>query len=188
MAATIPSTEPEIIYVNEEVAWIQDLSDYPAPTYTLKYGLTKADGTGALTVTASDNGDGQHLVEIASAETATMGAGGWRWQKRVELTADGSEKTVLAQGRLEVRPDFIAGAVDARADIEAALEALTAMIRGKATKDVQSYTINGRSLQSMSPSELMEWKAALQAEALELENEERRELGLGTTQKIRARL
>ena len=189
MAASVPTQEPERIYAGETVIWTRALTDYPQPTWTLKFGLTKADGTDTITaISSTDDGDGIHLLTIADTITTDMAAGDWRWQTRIEKTSDGSEKKVLEQGRLEVRPDIIAGAVDARADVEASLDALTLMIRGKATKDVASYTINGRSLASMTPSELQAWKAALQAEVLEIENRERLELNKATPQKIRASL
>ena len=42
MAITIPETEPLEFYAGETVKWKRtDLSDYPAPTWTLNYFLLK---------------------------------------------------------------------------------------------------------------------------------------------------
>ena len=50
------------------------------------------------------------------------------------------------------------------------LDAIEALIEGRATKDVSSYSIAGRSLTRMTPDELVKWRSTYRAEVARQRN------------------
>lgn len=64
MAITIPETEPLDFYSGETVKWKRtDLSDYPAPTWTLYYVLQKT-GTRITFNSSQDGSTTSHLISL----------------------------------------------------------------------------------------------------------------------------
>ncbi len=172
MTASIPKKEPDSFVAGDTVKWTKYLSDYlPSDGWTLKY-IFVSDAA-QETVTGTDNGDGSHLLTIAAATSAGYAAGIQYWQAYV---TDGTDRYKVAEGRVEVKPDFESqtNGYDARSHIKKVLDALEATILGKASKDQMSYSIAGRSLDRMEPGELIKWhnhyqilyKQELQAEGM----------------------
>lgn len=156
MAHIVPTIEPESLRAGNTATWLKELSDYlPADGWTLYYAATTADAQ--ITITASDNGDGRHLVEVAKASTAAWTTGTYRLIGYVD---DGTDRHQVYDGYLEVLPDLAAASsgVEARSTIKQTLDALEALIAGKASKDQLNYTIAGRSLSHYSPDELLAWR------------------------------
>lgn len=155
MSSDIPETEPEAVTAGDTLKFIKDLPDYPpANGWTLKYALVAE--AEQITITGSDNGDGRHLVSVDKATTKTWVAKVYNWQSYVD---DGTERYQIDAGTLEVRPDFLSqtAGYDARSHVKRTLDALEAMIEKRATKAQASYTIEGRTIQRMSPEELIKW-------------------------------
>ena len=74
MAITIPETEQLEFYSGETVKWKRiDLSDYPAPTWTLNYFLQKS-GTKIDFASSQDGSTTGHLISLTPATT-----GGYGW-------------------------------------------------------------------------------------------------------------
>ena len=67
------------------------------------------------------------------------------------------------------------------------LAALEALLEGKASSDVSSYSIAGRALTKLSISELLVWRDKYKAELTQLERAERLAAGLGHTGTIQVR-
>lgn len=130
-----------------------DLLDYPAAdgwamVYTLK-------GPATITLTATLAND-LYQVLAAAATTAAWTPG--LYVAYATLSKDGESYT-LPQGQMEIKAALnAAGAVDPRSTVKKTLDALEAMILGKAGQDAQDYTINGRSLSRYTPAELMKWR------------------------------
>ncbi len=192
MPPATPTKAPKKIVQGTEVAWLIDLqADGWTPTlYKVIVGFVKDDGSDniATGVTATDNGDGRFLVTLLTAVTAGMAVGTWKFQTRVELTADATGRTIVNEGRIDVRPDMIASATDNRTHAKKTLDAIEATLVGKASTDQLGYSINGRSLSRMSPTELREWRAAYRAEVAEETAAEEAEQGRKTGSKILARM
>ena len=51
-----------------------------------------------------------------------------------------------------------------KSHVQKTLEALEALIEGKATKDQQSYSINGRTITKMPITDLLKWRDKYKAE------------------------
>ena len=137
---------------------LDDLSDaYPTAEYTLSVS-TRLNSTAAVTVALAKT-DGVHTgtLEFAGA------AGTYRYAVKATRDADGATQTVDS-GLIEVKINPVNA--DPRSHAEKTLEAIEALIEGRATKDVQSYSIAGRSLTKMTVDELQRWRRYYQAQVL----------------------
>lgn len=184
MAATIPTTEPTEIVSGETVKWTKSLSDYPADTWTLTYQFVNAADAQAVTCTASGT---DFLATITAAQSAAMTAGDWYWQARVSYSG---EVYGVGSGRVTVKPNYaVAGAtaLDARSHVKKVLDAIEAVMEGKASEDQMSMSIGDRSLSRYSPSELITWRQKYAAEYAREVRQERIKLGLGHSGKVRIR-
>lgn len=179
----IPTTEPEKITAGDTVSWKKSLPDHPAPDWVLSYALVNA--AGQITLTASADGT-DHLLTIASEISSGYLAGRYRWQA---YATKGDERRTVGEGTIEVLPDFAsqAGGYDDRSHAEQVLEALEAMIVGRAAKNQLSQTIRGRSIQYLSPSELIVWRDRYRAEVVRERRARRIKQGLGHSGIIKVR-
>lgn len=184
---TIPTNEPLELRAGDTWQWRrEDLADYPAPTWVLTYRFVNASG--AFEVVAAPDGSA-HAVTVAASTTAGRTAGTYAWAAQV---VNGSEKHTVDQGTLKVLPNLFAGTAAAAADLRTharkVLEAIEAVIEGRATLDQQEYTIGGRSLKRTPIADLLKLRNFYKAE---LEGElaaERLANGLGIGRKIQVRL
>lgn len=175
----IPTTEPTEVTAGDTVKWTRTLSDYPAGTWTLSYTLINAASKIAITASASGT---DHLVSVTPATSAAWSAGLYDWQAYV---TDGTDRYQVDSGRITVNANY-AGAttLDDRSHVKKTLDAIEAVIEGRASQAQQSYTINGRSLTRIPLSELYEFRKQYQAEyAAELQAE-RIANGMGSGRRV----
>lgn len=151
---------PDTLTAGDAWAWKADgfAAVYPAPDYSLAYHLAPRHGGGAIVVPAVPVADG-FLVTVAAAATSAAAPGPWAWSLKVTRAADGASVTV-ATGAVEIRPDAATGA-DTRTQARRFLDAINAVLEGRATKDVEAYTIEGRSLTRVPFMELRVTRARL---------------------------
>ena len=158
----IPTREPSAFIAGDTVKWLKDLPDYlPSDGWVLSYTLVM-DGD-KQTVTATDNSDGRHLVVIGAAASVLYVSGIYSWQASVTKN---DERYTVAGGVIEVQSNF-AGAADGfddRSHVKKVLDALEAMLLGKASRDQMSVSVNGRSVSSMSVPDLLMWRDKYKAE------------------------
>jgi hypothetical protein len=126
MAYTIPTTEPVSARAGDSWKWTRSLPDYPASTWTLTYTLWTASA--ALTITASASG-ADHAVDVDSATTGAYVAGRYEWVARV---TDGTDTYSIGSGTLQILP-AVGAAMDTRSHARKMLDALNALIEGRAT-------------------------------------------------------
>lgn len=137
-----------------------DLSvGFPASTFTLSMAARRNGGTGtgddSIAVAFTADGD----VHVGTLATAGKTAGDWSWS--IKATNAGVTQTV-ARGTLVLLPD--PSTSDARSHAERMLAAIESLLEGRATKDVASYAIAGRSLTRMTVDELMKWRSQYRTE------------------------
>jgi hypothetical protein len=139
MAATIPTTEPSSLRAGDTWAWTRTLDDYPAPTWTLKYRFKNASTGFEIVATASGS---DHAVSVAASTTSGYTRGDYTWVAWVE---SGAEKYTVDQGNAEILVDYrtatVTTGVDDRSHAKKTLDAIEAVIEGRATKDQMKYTI-----------------------------------------------
>ena len=150
-----PTFTPTCITAGDTAQWIIALTNYLPANWTLTYVLVSASGV-PITIVASDNGDGRWAISVPAATTQTWTPGFYQWQAYI---SSGAERHQVMRGRLEIKANYQAQtqAFDPRSTVKITLDALQAMLQGKASIDQSSYTIQGRSLSRMKPEELIKW-------------------------------
>lgn len=130
MTTTIPTTEPTAARAGDTWEWKRSLADYPATDWTLTYILFNA--AGKVTITASADGT-DHLVDVAPATTAAYAAGRYDWVAHV---TDGTDRYQVGAGTITIQPDVsAASSYDSRSHARKMLDAIDALLEGRATND-----------------------------------------------------
>jgi hypothetical protein len=176
------TTEPTSVYAGDTVAWTKVLSDYPASLWTLTYSLVR-DG-GSITIVATANGDA-YAISVPAATTATWLPAEYTWTAYV---SDVSSRFTVETGAIRVKANPASGGYDARSQCKRTLDAVNSLLEGRASSDVSSYSIGGRSISKMAISELILWKSKLEAQYAGEIAADRIARGLGTGRKILTRL
>ena len=182
MTIETPLNEPKELRAGDTWAWRrEDLTDFPAPTWTLTYQLKREGLGGNASIVASASG-ANHAVSVAKAVTAAYASGTWQWQAYAD---DGTSRYMVDSGTITVLPDFaVAGNLDNRSHVKKTLDAIEAVIEGRATSDQQQYSIQGRSLTRIPIEELLVFRDKYKREYnLEIQAESFRN-GLGGKNRI----
>jgi hypothetical protein len=159
--ADTPTIEPSSVNAGDTWRWTRSLADYPASAgWALSYTLINASAK--ITVNASASGD-DHAVTVAAATTAGYAAGTYDWRARVSKAG---EVYTVGEGRLTVRNAFSAATFDARTHARKTLDAIEAVIEGRASSSTAEYTIAGRSLKHIPVADLLALRDKYRAEVL----------------------
>ena len=150
MAPAIPTTEPTQFVAGDTVKWTKTVADYPASDeWTLKYAIR---GQGVVDVVADTSGSG-YAITIPAAKTASLRPGNYEWAAWVEKDA---EVYTVGSGVIAVLPNLqTAKAGDRVSHAERTLAVLEAAIEGRLTTDMESYSIGGRAVTKLAPTELV---------------------------------
>jgi hypothetical protein len=158
MTAPIPTTEPLQARAGMTWQWRrEDLADYPASTWTLKYWFKKTGSTGAnFSITASADG-ANFSISVAATTTQGYTAGDYTW---AAVVTAGSEAFEVDHGFLKLLSRYDQAAnLDDRTHARKVLDAINAVLEGRATLDQQEYTIGNRSLKRMPIADLIKLKS-----------------------------
>jgi len=157
MPYEVPTKEPEKLTAGDLWTWKKSLPEYrPSDGWALSYALRLQSAAGTKIDIPSSASNDDHLVSIPASATAGYAAGSYQWQAYV---TKGNERYKIGEGVLTVEPNFAdSGTIDPRSDVKKTLDALNATILGKASMDQLSMSIAGRSIQKMSPRELIDWR------------------------------
>lgn len=187
MTVTIPKNEPLKLRAGDTWKWRREdlATDYPASTWTLTYRFKNA--AGGFEVVASADGD-NFSVEVAASTSSTHAAGVYAWQAQV---VNGAEKYTVDQGTTEVLANLFSGtataASDQRTHAKKVLDAIEAVIEGRASKDQEEYTIGGRSLKRTPIEDLLKLRQTYRDEVAAELAAERIANGIGLAKKIQVR-
>lgn len=179
MTQAILSREPDVITAGDTVKFFPgsvDLTAFPIATWTLTYRIVgNADATASVDAT---NSGGNYLTTFTKAETSKLVAGDY---ELIGTITDGTERFTVYTGKIKVIGDFTAadGATDTRSHARKTLEAVKAVLEDRATRDQESYTINGRSLNRTPLADLVMLRNDYQALVNREEQAARLAKGLG---------
>ena len=165
MAPAALDAIPETVTQNTTVSWYRDAGDFPVSEgWTFTYEFR---GSTSLTITCTTSGD-RYLATITPAQTAALTVGDDYWwalyvHKGTGLTL---ERYEVDRGRLTVKRTLGAtlATYDGRSHAKLVLDAIEAVIQGKATKDQLSVTVGDRTIARMSPTDIEHWREFYRAE------------------------
>jgi hypothetical protein len=134
-------------------------SEYPAPDWALSLILRGPAPIDLIAEGLVEN----HTFLAAAAVTAAWVPGSYWWQLRA---SDGTDVVLLAEGQTKMLADIsaVAGQFDGRAHAQRVLDAIEAVIEGRASIDQESYSINNRSLSRTPVSDLLKLRDRYRAE------------------------
>lgn len=151
------------LVTGETLNYTVSVAEYVAADgWVLRLVLSPRAGGTVYTVDSVPGGD-DHLLTVSAAVTATWAPGQYAWE--IWALRNG-EQYRLEAGQIRVLAGLLGatGGQDTRSEAEQGLQAIDALLAGKATSGVQRYTINGRELQSYSLTELLKLRQHLVAE------------------------
>ncbi len=160
MSAPVPTTEPTTFRAGDLLSWTKSLADYPANDgWALTYTLINS--TGKITITASASG-ADFSVSVPAATTAPYVPGIYQWMARVSKAL---EIMTVASGTIEILPNLAtATTFDFRSHARTMLDAIEAAFEGRASSTQLSYSINGRTVEHLTPEQLIKWRNFYQLE------------------------
>lgn len=186
----IETTEPTAIDAGTTVRWRRVLAEFPpSDGWSLSYAIRGPDEA-ELAVPATVDGD-EFAVEIPAATTQGWAPGRYAIAGYVEQGAGPAlERHRVYAGALLVRAYLadVQGPYEARSHARRVLEAIEAVLEGRASKDQESYTIQGRTLVRTPIDQLLKLRDRYRAEVLREEDAEGLAAGLGSRRTIRTRL
>lgn len=175
-------SEPTTVYAGDTIEWTKALGDYPATECTLSYSLVREGAS--ISITASASGS-EYAISVPAATSAAWQPGEYQWTSYV---TSGATRKVIETGSLIIRANPAAGGYDTRSYVKRVLDAIEAMLEGRATSDVTSYSIGGRSVSKASVAELLAWRSQYRREYEREQAAARLERGLGSGRKILTRM
>lgn len=144
----LQTTPPACLNAGDTSKFTMSFADYGAPTWAAVIHLR---GASSLDVTATADGT-SHAFVITTAQSALLQPGTYSWAVRV---SDGGELYTAAEGTLVVEANIaLALAGDFVSHAERMLAAIDAVLDGRITADVESYSIGGRAVTKHSLTEL----------------------------------
>lgn len=158
--AVVLTAVPPKLTAGESVSWTWFDSRFPASTWTLTYSLVSASVQ--ILITATADGD-KHLVEIGKATSDAYTVGSYEWQAHVD---NGTERYQVAVGVMEIVADFAdqTGGIDNRSHVKKVLDALEAVIEGRASKSQLMQMVGGVQVQYMTLTEQTQLRKQYAAE------------------------
>lgn len=149
---------PLEITAGDAASWTETLDDYLSPTYSAKYRFV-GPMTFELTEDSADGAD--HDFVVSGATSAGWAPGVYKWALFAVAAADSARKT-LETGTIEIlanpETEGLAGAVDSRSHVKRVLDALEAVLEGKASRDVSQYALGGKQITKLGIEELLAWR------------------------------
>lgn len=148
---TVPNKEPQSFTAGDTVKWTKSLPDYPASAgWALAYTFINATGKFSASGTASGS---DFDVTISATTSAAIAAGEYYFEGYVTKA---SERFRVDTGMITVSPNLATvSTFDGRSHARKTLEAIEAVIEGRATTDQQEYSIGNRSLKKMPIADLI---------------------------------
>jgi len=153
----IGSRPPKKIIAADAYAWRVAQGVWPPATWGLEYDFVSAGDR--VNVVAVDEGAGTWLVDLDAAATASLTPS--IDYEVFEYVTDGTDSRTLRRWRIPVLPDprSASSGADYRSQARSMLEAIQALLAGKALKgDQLAYSIAGRQLTRYTPEELVKWE------------------------------
>lgn len=154
MSTPIPTFEPLSFNSGDTLSWTKSFPDYPSSLWTLKYYFVNATVGNVTTATSSGS---DYAITLANSVTTLFPTGKLNWSA---VVTNGTETHTLAQGVMDVLINLaIQGTYDARSFVRKMYDLLSAAVEKRLPTGLENFTINGKSLSTMSNAELInQWE------------------------------
>lgn len=187
MAATTPTIEPYELIAGDTLRFDKTVVDYtPADGWSLSYSFRSKTGTG-FNISASSNAN-DYSITVAASTTANYTAGTYAWQAYVTKSG---ERYMVDSGKLTIKANLNALATSATTDqrthTRVMVEAIRSVLEGRATSDMESYNIGGRSVNKIPINELADLLQRYEDRLKAEEGFRKTKDGKGTGRLIKAR-
>jgi hypothetical protein len=148
--------EPKEFTQGDSLSWTESFDDYPASAGWELHYVFVTSAADPLDVTAAANGDAFN-VSVASEDTAALDVGNCSIQGYV---LNGTERHTVSRTSANVLQDMtaLAAGADTRSHYQKVLDAVNAVIEGRATQAEEEYSIAGRSLRRTPLNDLKAFK------------------------------
>lgn len=156
---TSSNSIPATLVAGDSWAWADAAAfvSHPPEDWQVTVTLRPVTGGTGLAVDAVP-APPAYTFAVAASATAPLPPGEWYWTVlATHRTQDARAR--LASGRFAVLPDPAATTGDRRSVNERTLAAINAALEGRATKDADSYTIEGRSISRTPIADLLRLQA-----------------------------
>lgn len=160
MAVQPYTTFPEALTAGDTMSLLLSATDFPASDgWTVTVKAIIPGSTDVIAIGPSVASGDDHAITADAATTASWAPGTYRWQSRA---TKGTEAYTLGTGSFVVKPSIESGA-DPRSLDERCLDAVNAVIEGRASEDMLEMEIGRRKLKLMSLRELLSVQGVLKA-------------------------
>ena len=138
------------------------LTAYPASEWTLSVYL-RCQHAHPIDLTATADGD-THVIAATAEESGDFHVDTYYYSMRV---TDGTDVHEVDSGTVKIIADLAAihGSYDGRGHVQRVLDAIEAVIEGRASLDQERYKINNRELQRTPIGELLALRSRYREEA-----------------------
>lgn len=160
-AANAPEGEPSEVVVGDFIQWKRSdlVADYPPSEYTATYvARITAGGASEIQLTGTNYNSGEaYLFTVTSTVSADFSPGYYHWQLEIVRNSDGN-RVVVDRNAFTAVVDLDVNGTDPRTHDEIMLTKIQSVLENRADADVESYSIQGRSLTKIPIRDLMEWE------------------------------
>lgn len=187
-ATNAPEGEPTEIVVGDFIQWKKEniAQDYPTATHSAEY-VARITGGGSNEIKlAATETNGYYLFTVDSTTSADFAVGRYHWQLEITQTSSGN-RLVVERGEFEAIPDLDVNQSDPRSHAEKMLAKIESILEGKADRDVSSYSIAGRSLNTYTFEELTTFRDYYRREVTKHRREELIKRGKASSNTIKVR-
>lgn len=178
---------PTTIYAGDSLDFDTVVAGYSAADgWALTFRLVpQAQGGSPVSISTLANGEA-HNANVSASTTASWGAGAYTW---LAYVTKAGERFTVANGRLEIaaNPATAAAGLDTRTHARKVLEAIDALIEGRATVDQEEISIAGRSLKRIPVPDLIKLRQTYVAEVRREDDAARIAAGMGTSRRVYVR-
>jgi hypothetical protein len=153
----------ETLIAGDTLDFSTTVTNYPASDgYTLKYRLVPRVAGTPIDLTATTDTDGvSYRVQASPIVTSSWTAGEYDWFSWVEKVG---ARYSVGNGQTVIQPNpAVASTSDRRSHAQKTLDAIEAVIEGRASLDQQEYTIGNRQLKRTPLADLMELRKYYQS-------------------------
>lgn len=165
---------PERITAGTTASFSLALTAFPAPDWSLRLIMR---GPTAIDLPSTPDG-ALHLFEAAASKTGEWESGAYWYSLRA---TNGGEVHEVETGTVYVDPDLasLPAGYDGRTHARKTLEAIEAVIEGRASKDQDSYRINNRELRRTPVAQLLKLRGVYRREVAQESDARRGKTTLG---------